>query len=442
MGQGAYLDIVNGTTSIWKKVKSYDYQMNHWSFPETIYPGNVARVRIEFGQGASHNAGDDEGKVTYNVDGKEFLIHASTSGSYGGQIWDTEIKVLFQDNFSDYAKPDDPLNLGWKHNGRMLFIMSGSPECRYWVNRGTAFNLLRDQRKVIGHKKIDEISIPGSHDSGMSECHSPTLGANNSNVVTQYWNIYKQLTHGIRYFDIRPIIGGGHFHTGHYSDTSVGWQGARGQSMQDVVSNINDFISSSYKPYEPIILDLSHGYDTDNGYKDFTQSQWNDLFDFLQTHLSSAIYNGSKNPFDLTLNELVFNDEKSVVIFIIPDNVAPPSNSYAFQHKYVYNKYSDTDDFEDMKSDQIKKMYNEAPYEYFLLSWTLTQTATQAVLGYPSILDLSDRADDAIVYDVMKACHFADHSGKWPNIVYIDGVHKSDVALLTYGINMAIKYRS
>ena len=41
----------------------------------------------------------------------------------------------------------------------------------------------------------------------MSSIHSPTAFVNKENTQTQSLEIKDQLNHGIRYFDIRPIIG-------------------------------------------------------------------------------------------------------------------------------------------------------------------------------------------------------------------------------------------
>ncbi|WP_224244333.1 hypothetical protein [Hyalangium gracile] len=55
-----------------------------------------------------------------------------------------------------------------------------------------------------------------THDSGMSTLSSGTAFANAGNVITQTTSIFGQLTLGARYFDIRPVISGGQFSTGHY----------------------------------------------------------------------------------------------------------------------------------------------------------------------------------------------------------------------------------
>jgi hypothetical protein len=89
-----------------------------------------------------------------------------------------------------------------------------------------------------------------------------------------------------------------------------------------------------------------------------------------------------------------------------------------------------------MANDQINKMKTQrgANPSYFLLSWTLTQSATQAatcMLGSSSILALSGVANPPLTYmlfpNVTKSCY--------PNIVYTDNISGPNVAAIAMAIN-------
>jgi hypothetical protein len=64
-------------------------------------------------------------------------------------------------------------------------------------------------------------------------------------------------------------LSNGQWVSGHYSEVGDVWLGGNGQSLADIVKQINSF-TSQYK--ELIIINLSHTLDTDNDYKDL--SQW------------------------------------------------------------------------------------------------------------------------------------------------------------------------
>ena len=67
---------------------------------------------------------------------------------------------------------------------------------------------------------------------------------------------------GARYFDIRPIGRRPEFETRHYSkNDTFGWQGASGQTMDEIVKQINAFTRENH---EVIILNVTHAYHADS----------------------------------------------------------------------------------------------------------------------------------------------------------------------------------
>ena len=123
---------------------------------------------------------------------------------------------------------------------------SGEIECAQ-TNIGDMSSWMQDSMSTIGTKTLNDMCIPGSHDSGMSVSNNGTIGAAPCNTQTQTQSILGQLNLGARYFDIRPIVGSGQYFTGHYSHVNsvLGMQGARGESIPDIISDINNFTATN-----------------------------------------------------------------------------------------------------------------------------------------------------------------------------------------------------
>ena len=104
----------------------------------------------------------------------------------------------------------------------------------------------------------------------------------------------------------------------------------------------------------------------------------------------------------------------------------------------VYNKYSDTNELDKMEDDQLDKMKKHrggSDKDYFLLSWTLTQSDWQALScgsqTTDSILDLAKKAipplDHKLFNHISKDCY--------PNIIYTDNVHDNNVGPMAMAVN-------
>jgi hypothetical protein len=303
---------------------------------------------------------------------------------------------------------------------------------------------------LLGSRPLRHLCIPGSHDSGMSTFIPGTAGAAPCNTVTQLTGVLGQLQFGVRYFDIRPVISGGQYGTGHYSLLNLpligpSWQGANGQSIASIVSDVNTYTAANQ---ELVVLYLSHDLNTDLGepnYAPFTQDQWNELLSQLKGLNNLFV---AQNPASVDLTMLTLGDfigsQAAVVIVIAPSNPSITLGNFAQEGFYtpsnfsVYNQYSDTNDLGTMQNDQLDKLKAQRPNPdagYFLLSWTLTQDSTEAstcILGTASsILDLAATANPVLPSALLPACS----SQTYPNIIYIDGVNSSDIVTLSMTVN-------
>ncbi len=292
---------------------------------------------------------------------------------------------------------------------------------------------------LIKSKSLRQICIPGSHDAGMSILQENTAFGSSGNTVTQYRSVYGQLMLGTRYFDIRPAIGGhpGRYVTGHYSkviDTS--WQGGNGQDIQAIVNNINTFTTGRK---ELIILNLSHSLNTNVGnfsYRPFNHEEWkqlsnilggiNYLFDLskFESDLPKDEEGLYPKTTDIPLKKLIAEESCVMIVktekLIDEDKMEFPSFIVPGSRFSIFDEYSDTNNVDKMIADQLKKMEDNCKKQYFLLSWTLTQSNSQATLGVPPITELAKQANNRISEISQKATKEI-----FPNIICTDAIDES-----------------
>jgi hypothetical protein len=278
--------------------------------------------------------------------------------------------------------------------------------------------------------------MPGSHDSGMSMIGSCTAFANATVTQTQTHGILQQLQRGARYFDIRPAISNGKFVTGHYGWVNDAFkvQGCNGQFIDEIINDVNAF-TSSYP--ELVILSVAADINTDVGepYRNFNQSEWNELLDQLQ--LINYPYGSLENPDpNVDLSKLTLNDYiapngvnvPAVVVIVSPNDKTVTLGPY-FGNGFYYGKnlpitgtYAGSDDLATMAKDQIAKMQalrTSPDDEMFQLSWTLTQQQGDVFPFVTPILKFADWANPFIGLElwpyITKQC--------FPNILITDDIN-------------------
>jgi hypothetical protein len=277
-------------------------------------------------------------------------------------------------------------------------------------------------------KKLNQIAMPGSHNAGMYKSHNCTSGGFACNTETQSQTIYQQLYAGIRYFDLRPILKKSKFELGHFSDdigdyfAVKGRQGCFGGSLDDGLSDVKAFLEDG-NDSEIIILRFSHYYDRDNHKDYFTDNQKDYLVSTVKGKLDKYLLKNVKNKklLDQSMKDLL--EKGNVIPLFSGGSTEPESGIYDSNDLTIYNKYSNTNDVENMSKDQIEKLniHGGESEQLFLLSWTLTQSNTQAAgCGVDltsitsSIKDLAQKANDKLP-DIL-----GNDVKHMPNIVYTD----------------------
>jgi hypothetical protein len=374
---------------------------------------------------------DDAAEVNYTVTGQQnFQIHAQVhSGSAGSDL------VV---NFGQMSTIGNPLgstvDLGFWAFNEEAFILSGS-NAKSFSSTNTPQNWMQQNLPAVGCQPLRHLCMPASHDAGISILNGHTALANAADTLTQDTDIAGQLAAGFRYFDIRPIIHGGQFYTGHYSDLEGSWQGGNGQSIAAIINQMNAFLTNNH---ELVILDLSHAYDTDNNYSPLTQAQTTTLMQqLLGLQYRFTAPAGTSDLSKLTLNQFIASGPAVMIIF--DDSTLSPgafsqteyAGFYNNSQLSVYNSYADTADLNTMVKDQLGKMaaQRRSPDSgLFLLSWTLTTLDPRAD---------APTAHAALFQRLWPACS----KQSFPNFIMVDAIGNNDnlnhgnVAALSMAIN-------
>ncbi|KAL0258329.1 hypothetical protein SLS55_007505 [Diplodia seriata] len=424
MGQGGTIDLINGTPYPWTLSSQSSYQMKAWSFPSTVASGASIPVYVEWDQDAGKDQKDDGGEAVYSMGGSSatFQVHARNTDGFNLEVYLEAVE-------SQNNPVGSTISLGWNHNNAVNLIFGGDDGA--FTSNNPSVDWMHQYLATLGDRPLRQICMPGSHDAGMSEFNAHTGLVRDTNTLTQKFNIADQLAAGSRWFDIRPVISSGKFYAGHYSDTNiVGWQGANGQSLSDIIDNINSF-TSQYD--ELVILDISHTVDTDNDYADLSQDQWNTLFTQLQSINHRFNTTGVSTSEDLskrTLNQFIENGPCVLIIAELPDGIT--LGGYFAQGMVasspnfpINNDYSNTDELDTMVSDQLSKLSSRRTTpddEFFLLSWTLTESVIDTIWGsvpipgdLNSILELAGQAYQPLFE------HFDNFTSQsYPNVLYMD----------------------
>ena len=276
-------------------------------------------MEVEFDENVFHKKSDDGGEVGYSLSG--------TSATFQLQARAPKGKFKLQAYLDGLATVNNPqgsiIDLGWHKDGVTPFVLSGKTDKFSSSNPPTDW--MQKNLSTLGNRQLRHLCIPGSHDSGMSVITGHTGFADPALVLTQSHNVATQLALGARYFDIRPVLSAGAFATGHYSKVPVGpigWQGANGQMIQDIVQQINDFTANNK---ELVILNFGHDLNTDiddRQYRPMNQEEYSRLFELLTGIRDLYVVEGyDPTTVDLTtlpLNHFIGSGRAAVLIIIEP----------------------------------------------------------------------------------------------------------------------------
>lgn len=316
---------------------------------------------------------------------------------------------------------------------------------------------MQQNLRTLGSRPLHKICMPGTHDAGMGDItHVDVIPKDIMAAFTQTQSlkILGQLNMGSRYFDLRPEISDGGYWTGHYT----GKLGARGQEISSIISDINTFTQTCA---ELIILNFSHSLQSDQGWREFTQAEWNSLYaELLGLNNRFIISPPEANDLSLLPLSRFIGTGKAAVVIVIEAPAGINLDSYRDKGFYlpsqlnVYNEYSNTNDCVKMVQDQVQKMQSfmsSGDKRLFLISWTLTQQSPDFTANDfipPNTMSGLDKAAEwekqnktirLLAYSANKALLTDLLSNTsvtaFPNIVYIDFMETRDYVSLAMAIN-------
>jgi hypothetical protein len=391
-----------------------------------------------------HSPGDDGGEVSYRIagnEGPEFQI------AYDGKpvLQDPTVSVTLTSVNTVNNRAGTKLQLQWGHDNNSPFFISSpktskTPATSLIASNNPPIDWINSIYKQISCLTLREFVMPGSHDAGMSEFNQGAGAASSINTVTQKLSIAKQLEFGSRYFDIRPVISGGKVKTGHYGYSKIlgigAWRGGNGQDLDQIVKEINAFTANNK---ELIILDVTHGLDTDNwGPEDnsrMSRAQWTQALNVLK-NLNSRIVIADND--DITTIPIgKFKDGRPAVLIRISDTYKEGGDVEVKGYPGMMtgkkfpleNHYANTNNQNDMINDQLKKLYKyktKPSDNMFVMSWTLTQ-------GGLSIVDNAVAVNKALPELLWPNLT----PNTYPNILFVDAYPSNrDIASLAMAINL------
>jgi len=252
-----------------------------------------------------------------------------------------------------------------------VFILEGEDNTR-------EIDLANWMQLVPDHYTLKNIQLIGTHDAGVNEQDSVNCNVPSAVAVAQKWSLFNQLMHGIRYFDIRLESGKDNLHYPYHRKLIFGCASSKSfeQSLHDMI----DFIKTHRS--EVIFLKISHtSAPVDN--------VMNMLDSFTQTDSTGQFF--YKSNYDAhNWTAKIIKELRGKIVLLLDcefDNYLNPEKGYfAYSisstsvcnaddsEKIIYDKYSNTLDFDVMYKDQLLKLekYGKDESKLFLLSWTIT----------------------------------------------------------------------
>ncbi|CAG8952237.1 hypothetical protein HYFRA_00000977 [Hymenoscyphus fraxineus] len=239
------------------------------------------------------------------------------------------IEIQYLDSLSSLNNPENSLiNLGYVHDGAVQFVLASNDGVSY-VSSNPPVAWMQSTLPAIGSKTLRTLSMPASHDAGISELTYQWTGIPH-NTQTQSVHVYKQLLYGVRFFDIRPVLYYGNWYSGHFSQLSTDdWVGATGRTLDHIIDDINRFTSEH--PGEIIILDITHDASIDRWWARLNEDEWQNLYAKLSAINDLWVPENGNLPYDIStspISSFIKPGSKSAVIIRIPASApAPGSNT-------------------------------------------------------------------------------------------------------------------
>jgi hypothetical protein len=423
--------------------------------------GTAAGGKISFGPSRKYDNGESP-SVAVADDGRVVEVHKSQSEdtlwSRSGVVSGDSISWSASSRYDDGRSPSVGCNGRWA----VQTHRSGSAST-LWASAALLMDRARwmaEHRDALGARTLREVAIPGSHDAGMYR--GDFLSGYGQ---TQDTGLYGQLSHGSRYFDLRPEWKDGKavMHHGSTIDMGVVSDAAElvgvdtsvdieGPPLSEVLDDVKRFMTEVGG--ELVILKFSHFSGFDGGSYARLADQ---VHQALEPWLFVTASEGGRRLADVPLGELLGGAGKVAVMMDsawFHDNPTPGILVYRDENKCdaaigdlrVFDHYSATATYSEMKSKQLEKFAGytgdcvpksdcDVPAErcdLFLLSWTLTPDDWDYVTY--DMADVMRTANRNLAAGIQEAVVPNGH-GRAINVVFLDYVEYARAVEVCLSLN-------
>ena len=450
----------------------------------TVPAGTAAEIEVNFKKNK-----DDQGEVVYELQypnaadpSPRFQLKVHRGRRWKGYTYDIGQPDAPLGNMID--PPTRKFDLKFQEDASVPLILAKNPDDWYFTSSNTPVDFLSHYLPQWGNRTLRDLSLPATHNSGMGIITHRHNMAGEGGTQTQSRIVRDQLELGARHLDIRPkLVHEGRMYkhimqkedwavTGHYSHIDVSdlelatnfeWFGADGESVWDVILNINAFTK---KNNELLILDLSHALD--RKYKDFNQEDWDRLLRvFLHVKHRYIAPEGVTDLSILTLNDFIGGEKPHPAVIILVEgpwdqgfNLRPEFAGHGFYPGSALPKagsYSNTNDLGHLLNDQFAKMSAGNPNGIFELHWYMTQQWQDAfratimerlrggthklipVSWENSLLEFGDDSNRGLWRELWP--RLMEDGAGFPNLITMDNIRDAGVRNLAVAINNRFRPR-
>jgi len=327
---------------------------------------------IHWGESKSYGNGGTQPSVAITDDGFVIEVHKSEGH---GTLWrhvgtvNTQNKTIDWSGSAYFDDGQEPSVACASDGSIAIQTHQSENSSSLWY----ATSLIADRSRWmetlydrLQDRPLWRITIPGSHDAGaynMQTNRTPCGDAPSwlpGAVVrlfaeTHTLDLGGQLDNGIRFFDLRPYVDKqGKFYA--YHDVI-------GASFETMLDQIATFLKYTRKEF--VILKISH-------FCSFTDERHKELVSLIDAKIGEYLYKGSDGALLTTpFGQLVSQGSRCAVWY---DATLKPFPDSFYRNICMYDDYANSEDYETMRKDQLKKMKENPGTEsrLFLLSWTLT----------------------------------------------------------------------
>ncbi|WP_151194253.1 hypothetical protein [Cysteiniphilum sp. JM-1] len=243
------------------------------------------------------------------------------------------------------------------------------------MDKATQLSMSKWMSQLKDSTLISDITLPGSHDAGMSQATSCTSGVARSWVITQTSDVADQLRSGSRIFDVRIETNTSNKLVTFHKSLKIGCQG---EIVENILKDTSQFLSSHNKEF--VVLRISH---TEESSMDAFLKLVNTKYKSKLAKVTKPIWGGLK-----------VGDVRGKIIIIVDPEYAELVSHYKLDQYIALGKkvkdpttydpkdgvygnlfggYANTQNFEEMFYKQLENMDNHRPKDLgFQVSWTFT----------------------------------------------------------------------